>query len=226
MHFFDVALSVPDCTCGSLACYYQSDIKLVTANAKTFNPAGSIYHTEADRIESYALDQIAKAAATVIEYEADWNIDVERDDEPAAVAVDDEDAAAGTPADRVPGTPMDVDESRAGSPSAQAGGGRRARGKKPPGALSESLEADGGLPGAKDGLGAFPAGSDWAELMLALKLKGKRACALFSLSSLITWLQASAIELRRNGCGWREVDLPLRQMEVSTTPRVSYIRRW
>ena len=152
---------------------------------------------------------------------------MERDDEPAAVAVDDEDAAAGTPADRVPGTPMDVDESRAGSPSAQAGGGRRARGKKPPGALSESLEADGGLPGAKDGLGAFPAGSDWAELMLALKLKGERACALLlSLSSLVTSRQASAIEPRRNGCGWREAGLPLRQMEVSTTLRVSYTQRW
>ncbi|PIL34622.1 hypothetical protein GSI_03401 [Ganoderma sinense ZZ0214-1] len=149
---------------------FASDLKLVTANAKTFNPTGSIYHTEADRIESYALDQITKAASTVIEYETDWNIDVEKDDEP--VAVDEEDAA-GTPADRVAGTPIDVDESRAGSPSA-LGGGKKTKGKKPPGALSESLEADGGLPGAKDGLGAFPPGSDWAELMLALKLKGKR----------------------------------------------------
>ena len=71
---------------------------------------------------------------------------------------------------------MDVDESRAGSPSVASGligGGKRAKGKKPPGALSESLEPDGGLPGAKDGLGAFPPGSDEAELMLALKLKGK-----------------------------------------------------
>ena len=71
------------------------------------------------------------------------------------------------------GTPMEVDESRAGSPYPQAGGGKRAKGKKLPGPLSESLEPDGGLPGAKDGLGAFPPGSDWAELMLALKLKGK-----------------------------------------------------
>ena len=70
---------------------------------------------------------------------------------------------------------MDVDESRAGSPSVmsvQVAGGKRAKGKKVPGTLTESLEPDGGLPGAKDGLGAFPPGSDWAELMLALKLKG------------------------------------------------------
>ncbi|KAI1793692.1 hypothetical protein LXA43DRAFT_1000031 [Ganoderma leucocontextum] len=142
---------------------FASDLKLVTSNAKTFNPAGSIYHTEADRIESYALDQISKAAATVIEYETDWNIDVEKDDE--LVAVDEED---------VGGTPAPIDESRAGSPSAQTGGGKKSKGKKSPGTLSESLEADGGMPGAKDGLGAFPPGSDWAELMLALKLKGKR----------------------------------------------------
>ncbi|KAM5545551.1 hypothetical protein V8D89_000589 [Ganoderma adspersum] len=150
---------------------FASDLKLVTANAKAFNPAGSIYHTEADRIESYALDQITKAAATVIEYETDWNIDVEKDDEPLAV---DEEDVAGTPADRVVGTPIDVDETRAGSPSAQAGGAKKTKGKKAPGPLSESLEADGGLPGAKDGLAAFAPGSDWAELMLALKLKGKR----------------------------------------------------
>ena len=37
--------------------------------------------------------------------------------------------------------------------------------------ISETLEPDGGLPGSKDGLGAFPPGSDWAKMVLALKLK-------------------------------------------------------
>ena len=37
--------------------------------------------------------------------------------------------------------------------------------------ISETLEPDGGLPGSKDGLGAFPPGSDWAKTVLALKLK-------------------------------------------------------
>ena len=79
----------------------------------------------------------------------------------------------------VPGTPMDVDESRAGSPSAMSAqvGGRKGKGKKGLG-ISETLEPDGGLPGAKDGLGAFPPGSEWAELMLALKLKG--ACRVLA----------------------------------------------
>lgn len=88
---------------------------------------------------------------------------------------------------------MDVDEPRDRSMSvlsqqqqnqqqqqAQAGpSGRRAtraphkkQGPGPAGPrISETLEQDGGLPGSKDGLGAFPPGSDWARTMLALKLK-------------------------------------------------------
>ncbi|KAI0750376.1 hypothetical protein C8Q74DRAFT_364477 [Fomes fomentarius] len=157
---------------------FASDLKLVTTNAKTFNPPGTIYYTEAERIENYALDHIAKAAALVIEYETDWNIDVEKDDDP--VAVDDE----GTRGEKGT-TPMDVDESRAGSPSLISAqlGGKRGKGKKAPGTLSESLEPDGGLPGAKDGLGAFPPGSDWAELMLALKIKGASLTCLLTRSS-------------------------------------------
>ncbi|KAI0324847.1 hypothetical protein GY45DRAFT_1438799 [Cubamyces sp. BRFM 1775] len=155
---------------------FASDLRLVTNNAKTFNPQGSIYYTEAERIEAYALEHIAKAASTVIEYETDWNIEIEKDEEPVNVNVDDDDVSnpVGTPIDKTTGTPMEVDESRAGSPFPQVVGGKRVKGKKLPGPLSESLEPDGGLPGAKDGLGAFPPGSDWAELMLALKLKGKR----------------------------------------------------
>ena len=38
--------------------------------------------------------------------------------------------------------------------------------------LTETLDSDGHLPGFKDGVGVFPPGSDWAEVMLALKLKG------------------------------------------------------
>lgn len=36
----------------------------------------------------------------------------------------------------------------------------------------ESIDLDGHLPGAKDGLGVFPPNSDMARTMLALKLKG------------------------------------------------------
>lgn len=85
---------------------------------------------------------------------------------------------------------MDVDEKRDRSVSvlsqqhqqqqAQAGpsGRRGTRGPyRRPGqggtgaGISETLEPDGGLPGSKDGLGAFPPGSDWAKMVLALKLK-------------------------------------------------------
>ncbi|KAI0824381.1 hypothetical protein BC628DRAFT_1379256 [Trametes gibbosa] len=153
---------------------FASDLRLVTTNAKTFNPPGSIYHTEADRIEAFGLEHIAKAASTVIEYETDWNIEIEKDEDPVNVDDDDGSGAVGTPAEKAAGMPMDVDESRAGSPYPVQVGGKRLKGKKLPGPLTESIEPDGGLPGAKDGLAAFPPGSDWAELMLALKLKGKR----------------------------------------------------
>jgi bromodomain-containing protein 7 len=149
----------------------QNDVRLVTTNAKTFNPPGTIYYTEAERIETYAIDHINKAAASVIEYETDWNIDVERDEEPQAQTplLDNDDRD----------TPMDVDGStRARSPSVASThtpvSRRGQKQKKEPGMLSESLEPDGHLPGYKDGVGQFPPGSEWAELMLSLKMKGKR----------------------------------------------------
>lgn len=54
--------------------------------------------------------------------------------------------------------------------------------KENPGtAVTESIDAEGRLPGSKDGLGAFPPGSDWARTMLALKLKGSRGYFLLLL---------------------------------------------
>ncbi|KAF9039227.1 hypothetical protein BJ165DRAFT_1496936 [Panaeolus papilionaceus] len=159
---------------------FAADFKLVTNNAKLFNPPGSIYYTEADKIEAWGLDHITKAAPTVIQYETDWNIDIEKDEEPTAINIeDDEDANTGTP--------MAVDQpnlrERSGSvlsqqplqPGSSRRGPRGPYKKQGQGhTLSETLEADGGLPGSKDGLGAFPSGSDWAKTMLSLKLKGKR----------------------------------------------------
>ncbi len=133
------------------------------SNAKTFNPPGTIYHTEAERIEAWALDYISKAASCVIEYETEWNLDVDRDED---VNVDaDEDAGPDTPARRSPSVLS------ASVPPINRRGGRNAAAKKE-GIVSESLEPDGHLPGFKDGVGVFPPGSDWAEVMLTLKLKG------------------------------------------------------
>ncbi|KAI0338767.1 hypothetical protein BDW22DRAFT_1362481 [Trametopsis cervina] len=150
---------------------FANDVRLVTGNAKAFNPPGTIYHSEAERIEQYAVDHINRAAATVIEHEGDWNIDVEQEDEA--------DFRASVEGEDVRGTPMEVDRSsRARSPSASSVQTplvrRNGKGKKQPGMVSDSLEPDGHLPGYKDGVGVFPPGSDWAELMLSLKLKGKR----------------------------------------------------
>ena len=160
----------------------QSDFRLVTNNAKLFNPPGTIYHTEADRLEVWGLEHITKAASTVIQYETDWNIEIEKDDEGTPVNVeDDEDDNAGTP--------MDVDtRERSVSIASQPQPISSRRGPRGPykkhgqaasaTTLSETLEPDGGLPGSKDGLGSFPSGSDWAKTMVALKLKGDSAILL------------------------------------------------
>ncbi|KAF7794151.1 hypothetical protein EIP86_005282 [Pleurotus ostreatoroseus] len=160
---------------------FANDLRLVTGNAKLFNPPGTIYHTEAERIEAFAIDHINKAAASVIEYEGDWNIDVEHDDNEENKS-DEDDEKNGADA----GIPMDVDGSARGrSPSIASTmqtpvNGQAFRrtgkgsGKKQPGMLSESLDPDGHLPGYKDGVGVFPPQSDFSELMLKLKLKGKR----------------------------------------------------
>lgn len=178
---------------------HQSDFRLVTNNAKMFNPPGSIYYTEADKLETWGLDHIAKASSTVIQYETDWNIDVEQDDDASVVNIDgDDDDNTNAP------TPMDVDTTslrerstsvvsqvpQVPGPSSRRGprGPYRKQGQSStaPGALSETLEPDGGLPGSKDGLGAFPPGSDWAKTMLALKLKGTLLVQVFLCISNLT----------------------------------------
>ncbi|KAF9488029.1 hypothetical protein BDN71DRAFT_1457773 [Pleurotus eryngii] len=164
---------------------FSADIKLVTSNAMRFNPPGTIYHTEAQRIESWALEHIEKATHLVLQHETDWNLDGDNDDDSQQVNVDEDDDAV---THTNPMTPMDVDEiSRMGrSPSvaSQLPASLTRRSLRAPTivkkstsstpVISESLDADGRLPGSKDGLGAFPSGSDWAETMLMLKLKGKK----------------------------------------------------
>ncbi|KAI6131075.1 hypothetical protein EDD16DRAFT_1822597 [Pisolithus croceorrhizus] len=147
----------------------KTDFRLVINNAKIFNPPGSIYYSEAERIETWGLEHISKASAHVIEYETNWNVEIENDDDCAPVNVDEEDAS----------TPRDIDGSLTAAspaPSATPGPTRRGRGSKKNAhsIMSESLDAEGRLPGSKDGVGAFPPGSDWSEMMVALKIKGKR----------------------------------------------------
>ncbi|KAK0219997.1 hypothetical protein IW262DRAFT_994162 [Armillaria fumosa] len=155
---------------------FTSDFRLVTGNAKSFNPPGSIYHTEAERIEAAGLDMIARSAGTVIQYETEWTVDVVGDDELEGAS----DGAFDS------NQAMDVDEaipepSAATTVTEEDFGRRRstrAPYKKPAAAapkttVSESIE-DGRLPGSKDGLGDFPPGSDLARVMLELKVKGKR----------------------------------------------------
>lgn len=180
---------------------HQADVRLVTTNAKLFNPPGSIHYTEAERIESYGLSHIAKASQTVIQYEADWNIDIEADDDDAQGSSSMHQQADAN--DLEDDQPMeDVRETRSPSPGFTVDGvmpPRRARGgpgrslrQVPPTTvkkdgdktkvvptISESLDENGHLPGAKEGVGVFEPGSDLARVMLEIKLKSTFYLLLF-----------------------------------------------
>ncbi|THU95383.1 Bromodomain-containing protein, partial [Dendrothele bispora CBS 962.96] len=154
---------------------FANDFRLVVSNAKLFNPPGTIYHTEADRIDAWGSDHIAKAASTVIQYETDWNIEIDGDGDDNVNIEEDVDMSVGV------SNAMDVDVAGSVASSAQPSAGPSRRSTRGPykkvetatsSKISESIDADGRLPGSKDGLGAFPPGSDWAKTMLDLKLKG------------------------------------------------------
>jgi bromodomain-containing protein 7 len=158
----------------------------VISNARTFNPPGTIYHTEADRIEAWASDHVSKASSCVIEYETEWNIDGDRDEDVNVDADEDHHHAPG--GGLGPDTPGGARRSpsvlSASVPPINRRGGRNAAAAaaaaRKEGIVSETLESDGHLPGFKDGVGVFPPESDWAEVMLALKLKGTIYTSLFS----------------------------------------------
>ncbi|KAG6331646.1 hypothetical protein ID866_7442 [Astraeus odoratus] len=149
---------------------FSSDFRLVIDNAKTFNPPGSIYYNEAERIETWGLEQISKSSAHVIEYETNWNIEIEAEDDPTPVNVEDD---TSTPRD-VDGSMTATSPAPSATPAPTNKRGPRGSRKNAQLTISESLDAEGRLPGSKDGVGAFPPASDWAELMIALKIKGKR----------------------------------------------------
>ncbi|KAL0948549.1 hypothetical protein HGRIS_011109 [Hohenbuehelia grisea] len=165
---------------------FTADFRLVTGNAKRFNPPGTIYHSEAERIEAWGMDHIEKASVTVIQYATDWNLDPENEEESSQINIDgdyDDAEDNGHPYNAITSNTGDRSTLAGRSPSvsSQIPAGLSRRGPRGPykkttqaAAVTESLDAEGRLPGSKDGLGAFPPGSDWAETMLALKLKGKK----------------------------------------------------
>lgn len=116
----------------------------------------------------------------MIEYETDWNIEIEHDDDDQNINVDEDDDNAETPMDvredgRSPSVSSTQVQPRRGGrgPYKKAAGAGATNANPNPNGISESIDVDGRLPGSKEGLGAFPPCSDWAEMMLTLKLKGR-----------------------------------------------------
>ena len=118
----------------------------------------------------------------MIEFETDWSIDVVADAEAG------QSGSAGVDA-------MDVDEANPGKGEGETTGpngrkrsqsvtssvqgpavapsterARRSRKKVP--MVTESWEPGGHLPGFSDGIGAFPSGSEMANIMMQLKFRG------------------------------------------------------
>lgn len=198
----------------------QNDLKLVTTNSKIYNPPGSIYYTEADRIEVWALDHIAKAASTVIQYETDWNIDIEKDD----VNIDDDDD------DDNPLMSVHLDDVAVNGRSLsvasqmqQSMGRRGLRGpnkkNSPQSRISDSIDSEGRLPGSREGIGAFPPCSDWTRTMVALKLKGAPSVHRSSLFSTY-FIQESVTKLKKSVYVLKKRALPTFLMEVWIILRV------
>ncbi|KAF8196969.1 hypothetical protein BJ912DRAFT_1030533 [Pholiota molesta] len=121
-------------------------------------------------LEDFTSDLKLQSLRTVIQYETDWNIEIEKMTRVHPLRNGDADggrryeSARAFGIDFVP-TPTRPEQTGPARTLQEAGAST---------ALSETLEPDGGLPGSKDGLGSFPPGSDWAKTMVALKLKGKR----------------------------------------------------
>lgn len=111
----------------------------------------------------------------MIQYELDWNLDPEKDNA-GEVNVDDDNnpiVPSAASADMSTPGPSELLEI-AGVRRSTRGPYRKSNATNPTtqkGVL-ESIDAEGRLPGSKDGLGAFPPGSDLAKTMLDLKLKG------------------------------------------------------
>lgn len=136
---------------------------MVTSNAKAFNPPGTLYHVEASKIESWGLEQIKRVSSQVIEFESEWNLDA---------------APTPEPTEAIEEPPLTEVSSRARSPSVMSSTAgpsapqhRKSRSKKSAG-VTETWEEGWHLPGFKDGLSAFRPGSEFASLMLELKLRG------------------------------------------------------
>jgi bromodomain-containing protein 7/9 len=176
-------------------------MRLVTTNAKKFNPVGSIYHSEAERIETWAEDQIAKAAVSVIEYETDWRLDVEGDEQEEPLEDDEPPEPAPAPVyEPEPTSPMIDDDLLALHAAAIAGGRRppqraavkkielerakeaekeKEKEKSTEKPAENGLDEDGHMPGYKDGIGVFPPDSGWSQVMVELKFRGEPlSCSL------------------------------------------------
>ncbi|KDQ12614.1 hypothetical protein BOTBODRAFT_146615 [Botryobasidium botryosum FD-172 SS1] len=167
---------------------FGADFRLVTGNARTFNPPGSIYHSEAARLETWGQEAISKAAALLFDYEEedDVKVDVEADEEPddhgvheGSVKEEYEEIGLGNYDDGETGERSVSYPPSTGTPSAAATAAAAQKKRRGPyrsatSTIDEEEMAPGGpLPGASMGVGAFPVGSDWANVTLGLATRGK-----------------------------------------------------
>ena len=171
----------------------QADFRLVINNARTFNPPDTIFYKEASRIELVGLDAIAQAAAQAIDMDVEplpssdeEDVPVKREETvdvyssrnpPRAVKNEPEDVEMqDIPAKRVasivpkPETPSTPAYRSFHQPVYQPKG----RGPYRKTVMKEEplVGPDGELPGSRYGVGAFPVGSEFGTIALALEIRG------------------------------------------------------
>jgi bromodomain-containing protein 7/9 len=125
----------------------QADFQLTLNNAKTFNPPGTMYHSEATRILTWGTDFILRAAPTVLLHHNEWSFD----DPGGEVDIEGEGSASRFASVVPEDTAMDTTEADAQYAASLAGEGpgpslrRGVRGPPPPKKSLPASKTDAGI---------------------------------------------------------------------------------
>ncbi|KAG8969319.1 hypothetical protein FRC03_003420 [Tulasnella sp. 419] len=176
---------------------FTSDFQLMIDNCKTFNPPPSVYWTEAEKLETAGLDAIAQAAATLMDPTEEQtpapSVKLESRNETPGVDyeyardetdINDHGPRSSRPAhlkqssfslkQEIPMPPTYVQSTLTGSGVVLNNPKLRGPYRKTVMREQPMVGPDGELPGTSAGVGAYPIGSEFGNIALALEIRGRR----------------------------------------------------